>query len=93
MKRKVKFEKDAPLTKLNRVRMAFYRECIKENLTENDISALGYCIGELDSPKDVMAGIKAGKQRKLNADARKRKFSLIAKKAWATRNAKAKANA
>jgi len=70
--------KPASTAKLNRVRLAFYRECVKEGLCDDDVQGIGYVIANMDSPKDVMAGIKASRQRKLNARA---------KKAWATRKA------
>jgi len=74
----VKADKQASSAKLNRVRLAFYRECLKQGLSANDVQDIGFVISSVDSPKDVMAGIKASKQRKLNARA---------KKAWATRKA------
>ena len=63
------------------IRKSFYKNCIKHGMTQNEVEAM---LKDMvaNSTKDIMAGIKAGKQRKLNARA---------KKAWATRKAKAKA--
>lgn len=62
---------------ISAIRKSFYQTCVKEGLSEHETTAI---ISDMtsDSTKDVMAGIKASRQRKLNARA---------KKAWATRKA------
>jgi len=71
--------KPASRAKLNRVRLAFYRECVKEGLSDDDVQGIGYVVANMDDPRNVMAGIKASKKRQLKARA---------KKAWSTRRAK-----
>ena len=74
---------------LHKVRKNFYRNCIKEGLTPIDAYFVGRHIVDIDSQIDVMAGIKASKQRKINTAKRKRELSARAKKAWTTRRANA----
>jgi len=81
-------EKLASTAKLNRVRMAFYQECIKEGLTPDDVDSIGYCITHMDNPIMVMAGIKAGKQRRRNSAGKK---AAITRKLNTLRHQRAKA--
>jgi len=88
----------ASRAKLNRVRLAFYRECLKENLCDDDIQGVAFYVSNFDSPKDVLAGIKAGKQRRRNiagqkaAITRKKNARKMAK-VWRNYSKMAKAKA
>ena len=82
--KRIKRIKLSPFVKLDKVRKAFYRECLKENLSLADINIIAFGI-KVDSHKDVLAGIKASIQRKRNIAGRKaartrKKNRILAKK-------------
>jgi hypothetical protein len=56
---------------INRVRKTFYQECIKEGMDSEDVDVAISMMYTDDSTKDVMAGIKAGKQRRRNIAGKK----------------------
>jgi len=61
-----KIKQKSVSTKIKKgISQAFYMNCIKHGLTQNEVKAM-ICDMNSNNPKDVMAGIKAGKQRRRN---------------------------
>lgn len=66
--------------KKNTVRKLFYQECIKENMTADDVDEI-ISVMFTGSSKDVMAGIKASKQKRRNEAGRKAALTRKRRKA------------
>jgi hypothetical protein len=57
--------------KINRVRKQFYQGCINDGMSAADVNTVIDIMSQYDSPKDVMAGLKAAKQRRRNMAGKK----------------------
>lgn len=79
-------QKSASVKTKREISQSFYINCIKHELTQNEVKAMILNMNS-NNPKDVLAGIKAGKQRRRNIAGRK---AAITRKKNARKMAKAK---
>lgn len=69
---------------IDKIRKGFYKECLKNSLTNSEIDDLKERMFGTDSTKDVIAGLKASRQRVRNIAGKKaamsRSFNMSLKK-------------